>query len=181
MKKILALSFVLALGLGIAFQASASDVSNGRPPALGSTGGTLIGGNLIQIGQYPGAQGGWDYPLTAAVNITAGDALVLVAGKSVSETTTVGDTNFIGFAKETVSYGGTVQVVHSGIIRANVGMSVTAGDRLVMSATAGKLTPTSAVTASNYTAVSGSPLVARAMVTYTYVTYSPSVLVVIGR
>ncbi len=180
MKKFLALGLVMAMGLAVARQSHAIDTSNGRPPAIGAPGGTLQQGSMLLMSNRPATPVCMGPTMIAAVNINQGDALVLVAGQKVSETTTVGDVNFYGFATETVAFGGLVQVARFGTIYANVSATATAGDRLVMSANPGFLTPSTAVTAAQYTSVSGTPIVARALVSYTYVTYSPKLLISIG-
>jgi hypothetical protein len=180
MKKFL-ISLLIVGGLFAVRQASAVDVSNGRPPSIGAYGGTLNKNSMIQLGDYPGAQAYLGIPMTALVNVTQGDALVLVAGKGVSKTGTVGDERFIGFATETITYNNPVQVAMYGIFRARVGTSTTVGDRFTMSANAGFLTPSSAVTSTLYTPVSGTPVVARALETKAYVSTTASVLVIIGN
>lgn len=180
MKKFLLVSVLMAGALiGVAGLHSMSN-TNGVPPSIGSSGGTLNGGSTIQLGVNPGAQAPLSQPFLALVNLTQYDAVVLVAGRGVSKTATVGDVNFVGFATETTAYGSIAQIARFGVIRARVGTSATAGDRFVLSANAGFLTPTSAVTATLYTSVSGTPVVARSFETYTYATYTPNALVIIG-
>lgn len=180
------LKMILA-ALTVAFAISASlpavNTTNGIPPAIGSSGGTMNRDSALVFGNYPVATAGTAIKLTVLIvgGVTKGDALVLVAGKGCSKTATVGDVNFIGFAGDDTAYGEVCNVLTSGVTYARIGHTVTAGDRLVMSANPGFLTPTSAVTAAAYTPVSGTPIVARALVSKTYSSGSPTVLVTFGN
>lgn len=180
MKKLI-FSLLVIGGLFAVRHASAVDVSNGRPPAITTYGGTLMNRTGIQYGTQPVAQAFNIMPALALTNLNAGDALVLVAGKGVSKTSTAGDTAFIGIAVETTPYNNVAQVATDGNIFANVSVSATVNDRFVTSTTPGYLTTVAAATAANYLSVSGTPIAARAMVTYTYVSYSTQTLVRIGN
>lgn len=182
MKKMLLLVGAL-FAFALATTLPAVDTTNGVPPFVGSSGGTMNGDTALVFGDYPGAQAGTAMKLTVLIvgGVTKGDALVLVAGKGCSKTATVGDIGFIGFAAETTAYGAVCTVLTSGVTSARIGHTVTAGDRLIMSANPGFLTPTTAATAANYTSLSPTPIVARALVSKTYSSGSPTVLVVFGN
>lgn len=181
MKKAIALFLFAAIGLGVVRQATAIDVTNGVPPSIGAQGGSIDAGSMLQMSARPGGRVVMGPVMTAAVNIKQYDALVLVAGKKVSETGTAGDLNFYGFATETVAFGQPVQVARFGTTYARVSMSATVGDRLIMSAGTGFLTQSSAVTV---TQTVGTPtmFVARALDTYTFTcgTCTPLLLISIG-
>ncbi len=182
MKKAIALLLFAGIGLGVVRQASAIDVPNGVPPAIGAKGGNLNSGSMLQMSSVPGGRVVMGPVLTAAVNLTQYDAVILVAGKKVSKTATVGDVNFYGIVQETTAFGSPVQVARFGTTYARVSMSATVGDRLVMAAGPGYLTGTGAATAALYSSVSGTPVVARALDTYTYTcgTCTPLLLISIG-
>jgi hypothetical protein len=178
MKKIISFILLAAIGLGIYAYAAGPETTNGVGASVGTSGGVVNGGAAIQYGVNPGAQSVDVIPLLAAVSGSKGDALVLVSPRSCSKTTTAGDPTFIGFAGDDYTYGDIVKVVRRGMFACRIGTSTTVNDMLVTSANPGFLTPAAAVTAANYTSVSGTPIAARAFVTYTYVTYSPTVLVI---
>lgn len=177
-KLILSIFAMLFVAVGVS---AGPTTDSSDAPYVSTYGSTMKGNSALVLGNYPGAVAGTAMPLRALVNITKNDALVLVAGRGVSKTTTVGDVNFIGFAAATTAYGAVCTVLTSGVATARIGTTVVAGERLVMSANAGFLTPTSAVTAANYTSVSGTPIVGRALVSKTYSSSSPVVLVVFGN
>lgn len=179
MKKALALILFLVVGMGVVRHATALDTTNGVGPSVGSRGGTIEGGAGLQLGLHAGAQAPVVWPMIVSVvgGVAQGDALVLIAGRKVSKTATVGDTRFFGIATETAANGAEVKVMRSGVFAAKIGTSTTVGDKLVTSANPGFLTPSSAVDGTLYTSVSGTPIAATAFVTYTYVSYAPTVLI----
>lgn len=174
MKKFLTLALIAFVGLS----AHATTITNGMGPSVGSEGGTVNGGAAIQFGVNPGAQAGAALPLFAKVTITKGDALVLVAGRGCSKTTTVCDTAFIGFAADDTAYNAICTVLRAGVVAARIGTSTTVNDALVMSANPGFLTPSAACSGAVFTQVSLTAVAARAFITQTYSASAPTVLVV---
>lgn len=172
------LSLVLVVALGVAVGLQALETTNGVGPSVGASGGTIYGGSGLQLGRNPGAQAPVVIPMLAKVNITQGDALVLVAGRGVSKTTTVCDLGFFGFATETTAFGDMCKVMRQGVFAVRIGTSTTVGDALAMSANPGFLTPTSACTGGIFTPMSKTAIAAIAFDTYTYVSYNPTVLIV---
>lgn len=178
MKKIGMAFVVLILALGTAFiatkfvRADAWD-NNGGPFMSLFGGGKYASGSAAIYGTVPGDRAQKAVPALAKVNITAGDALVLVGSSAsamaVSETATAGDTAFFGIALNTVSYGGTVFVSRWGVTNAKVAYNaaVNEGGILITSSTAGSLTTVAAVTATLYTPVSITAWAGRAAETVT--------------
>lgn len=181
MKKIVSL---LALaGILFAGSAHAVDLTFGGPPFVSKWGSAMKNGSALLASPYPGGVACIDgFIGTAAANITTGTALVLAGTTfafSVSPTTTLADGNIIGIALESVAYGTPVQVCSGGLARANIAQTITVGDKLVSSGTAGNLTEAAAATFSPLTVTA---IIAEAMESKTYVTYSAQVMVkIIGH
>ena len=178
MKKILLfLLMVLAVASGIkadSFGSPTNTVWNSNNNARYITNKGIYG-----LGIYAGSVSSVCVPFAADVTMNLGDVVVLTTnttnGVSVSKTTTVGDASQVGIVTfplgvSTVAgpAGGvtpTVQVAQEGVALAKIAVSVTKGDLLVTSGTAGFLTAAAAATASSYTALSHTPIVGEALET----------------
>lgn len=129
--------------------------------------------SYVSLGGRPGSLVPVGFRAVALVNITKGDVLVGPLGTSVtarmgvSETATAGDTTVLGIALTSANYGVTLTVGVLGIARCTMapGVSPTVGVKYTTSATAGQLTPTSSLTGSLYTGISGTPTVVTALET----------------
>ncbi len=164
------------LALALAAFASLSMASeNGA--AITAGGGEFTGGaTTLTFGTYPGTTSTYGFYGMALVNITKGDLLVGPLGSSitakmgVSKTATAGDTTIIGVALATVAYGLPVPFATKGVVKIKTAVSTVLGTAYTSAATAGWVTPSSAVTATNYTSVSGNPTCAIALETRTIAT-----------
>jgi hypothetical protein len=163
----------------------AIDVSSGMPPFVSVYGGATRSQSTIQLGTNPRDQASISIPATAACNISQGEVVVLAGTTypiSVSKTTTAGDPAAFGIALETVTFGNQAQIAIGGIVRGKVAQSITVGDKLITSATAGTLTKSATVAEAAFTGLSGTAIVGRALETKTYSASTPYVLMqILGR
>lgn len=165
MKNFKAILAVLALGLGLAATVEALDYASGNPPYVSQYGSKLKTGSGVFAGGPKDSACIYGELATALVNITAGDAVTLVAttSLSVSKTATAGDTAFYGIALTTATFGNEVQVCRVGKVKARSSINVTQNTtRLITAASAGKLTAAAAVTEGSYTWLSATAFVGRA-------------------
>lgn len=170
--------FVIAMafaGLGLISRTGLQAVAleGNPPPYLSTQGGALENDGFIIGGKFPRSTGGMgsNYVITS-VSVTAGQVVCLttVAGLlSVTLTATAGDIRALGVAVTGATAGNMTQVItHGGsIVRVVSAINSTVGMIMVTSATAGKVTNSTAVTVDSYTAVSQTAFIARALETKT--------------
>jgi hypothetical protein len=130
-------------------------------------GGTMVDAPYIGLGGINGRIASISVPCYAMCNINRGDAVVLATSltttaMAVTKTTSAASTSFIGIAKDPIAYGKVGQVVTYGVAIANVALSVSLGDKLVTSGTAGFLTGTAILAESLYTPLSTTAIAGRA-------------------
>lgn len=182
LKSILAL---VALSVLAVTTLRAIDVSSGMPPFVSVYGGATRSQSTIQLGTNQRDQSTISIPATAACNISQGEVVVLAGTSfplSVSKSTTAADPAAFGIALETVTYGKQAQIAIGGIVRGKVAQTITVGDKLVNSGTAGTLTKAASVTETLFTGLSNTAIVGRALETKTYSSSTPYVLMqILGK
>lgn len=180
-KNFLTVALMALVGVGALH---AIDVSSGVPPFMSVYGAATRGDSTVQLGTNPRDKSTVSIPATAAVNISQGEVVVLAGTTypiSVSKTTTAADPAAFGIALETVAFGAQAQIAIAGVTRGKVAQSITVGDKLVASATAGVLTKTAVVTEDKFTGLSNTAIVGRALETKTYSASTPYVLMLVDH
>lgn len=165
---------------------SAVNLEGNPPPSVSMFGSGLYAGSAIIEGMNPGDQsctGG--FSAYADVDITAGDVVILSSGTTypvaVSKVASAGSIQIVGVAITTASYGTKVQVCYNGTWRVSSAINSTIRGLMITSATAGKVTASSAVTEDSYTALSQTAFIMRAAETKTISASDNKVLMHIGR
>ena len=182
MKKILAFLTVLALGIP-AFAHADFNTNTQYGPFVGKFGGVLGGTGadasaiVIGSGSTTGLGCSNAFWANAVVNVVPGDNLVFVA-TGVSKTTTTADPATAGVAVTTALASSNVAVCTQGVVKCILGNTVAIGGKVISSGTAGVVTPVAAATETNFTGLSNTAIIGRALqaVTFSGVTKSVNVL-----
>lgn len=170
------------LAVGVAAGLMAVDYTSGNPPYVSQYGSKMQANSAIFAGGPKDEACTHGLLATAAVDISEGDALVMVGTTyplSVSKTATAGDPAFIGVALADASFSEEVQVCRAGKVKAHFAITSTYGLKMVTAASAGKLTASTAVAEALYTGLSGTAIAGRAAQVKTVTGGSGQVLMIL--
>ena len=178
-KTFLSFAVVVALNAAATFDLKAADL-NQTGAYMSKFGAQMKTGSMIALGR-PNAPSCMGYIATAAVDITAGDALILAGTTfplSVSKSATVGTPAFFGIAYTSASYGNEVQVCTMGKAYATISNPVAvAYTDLLINSEAGKLTRAAGADETLYTGLSKTAVAGRALQTKTTTSSNNKVLI----